>query len=243
MKKCILCGFEGDTYFCEKCGGRMEKSSDVEETIVENTGGLKDLNYLNVTLVFLAILVAIKLFIHGTFQWQVVVLAVIAKSIEVFISKKRRKSPSNRINNLKMQLICLCISFALLFTIDSYYRQSENPYAEEVKTDIFDYSVAYYKGEYDTIKGVSGTVLINVFEFNNTRFGDYYLVIPFVEGWGRFGGNFRVFKEKGIEYETPIILEDVDSCKLIIKRKGKDDLVYVFPYHTSKYYLDSKPKA
>ena len=128
MKKCILCGFEGDTYFCEKCGGRMEKSSDAEEIIVENTEGLKDLNYLNVTLVFLAILVAIKLFLHGTFQWQVVVLAVIAKSIEVFYKKKRKKLPITEIKNLKMQLICLCISFALLYTIDSYYRQSENPY-------------------------------------------------------------------------------------------------------------------
>ena len=90
MKKCILCGYEGDTYFCEKCGGRMEKSSDAEEIIVENTEGLKDLNYLNVTLVFLAILVAIKLLLHGTFQWQVIVLAVIAKSIEVFISWHRK---------------------------------------------------------------------------------------------------------------------------------------------------------
>lgn len=240
MKKCILCGYEGDTYFCEKCGGRMEKSSDAEEIIVENTEGLKDLNYLNVTLVFLAILVATKLLLHGTFQWQVIVLAVIAKSIEVFISKKRRNLPSTEIKNLKMQLICLCISFALLFTIDSYYRQSENPYAGDVKTDISEYIVAEYEGEYETIAGVSVTVSIEVYEFNNTRFGDYYLVTP---GLGSYGGWFRVFKEKGIEYETPIILEDVDSCKLIIKRKGKDDLVYVFPYHSSKYYLDSKDRT
>lgn len=240
MKKCILCGFEGDTYFCEKCGGRMEKSSDAEEIIVENIEGLKDLNYLNATLVFLAILVAIKLFLHGTFQWQVVVLAVIAKSIEVFYKKKRKKLPITEIKNLKMQLICLCISFALLFTIDSYYRQSENPYAGDVKTDISEYIVAEYKGEYETIAGFSVAVSIEVYEFNNTRFGDYYLVMP---GLGRYGGWFRVFKEEGIEYETPIIIEDADACKLIIRQKGKDDLVYVFPYYSSKYYLDSKART
>lgn len=238
MKKCILCGYEGDTYFCEKCGGRMEKSSDAEEIIVENTEGLKDLNYLNVTLVFLAILVAIKLLLHGTFQWKVIVLAVIAKSIEVFISKKKQKLPSSETRNLIMQLICLCISFTLLFTIDSYYRYEENPYMELERSGQGTTVAKYeweYKFENEYRKEIRKDRLI-VSEYNNTEFGDYYQVnYPY-----GYGFSFRVFKEEGIEYETPIIVEGEDLCKLIIKRKGLTDLVYVFPYYSSEHYMESK---
>ena len=121
-------------------------------------------------------------------------------------------------------LICLCITCALLICIDSYYRESDTPYKET-------YSEEYKVALLDT-KTEKHSAYIEVYEYSHPELGDYYRIKSFASlaGNNSWYGTFRVFKEDEIEYDEPLIVEEEDSCKVILKRKGLDDLVYVIPY-------------
>jgi len=111
-----------------------------------------------------------------------------------------------------MILICLCISLALLFTIDCFYRESENPYDEVNLTP------------YDKFELKNSHIHVCVYDFEHPQYGEYYKVF-FVSN--QRSGIFRVFKEEGIEYETPVIIDEGDYYKIVIGRKGLNDLVYI----------------
>lgn len=116
-------------------------------------------------------------------------------------------------------LICLCMLCVLLFSVDSYYRESDVPY-EEIYPE--EHIVASFNTEIKTQK-----VRISIYEFNDSKLGDYYRVNFSV---GENAGTFRVFKDEGIEYKKPLIVEEKESCNIIIKRKGMTDLKYIIPY-------------
>jgi len=116
-------------------------------------------------------------------------------------------------------LVCLCISLALLFTVDCYYRESESPYNE---TNFQEHFVERF--EIDTPTNYCS---VGIHEFNNNECGSYYR-INYSNGQHSMG-LFRVFKEEGIEYKTPVIIAEDGSCKIVIERKGLSDLVYVIP--------------
>ena len=116
-------------------------------------------------------------------------------------------------------LIYLCMLCVLLFSIDSYYRDSDVPYKEI-------YPEEHIVANFDTETKMQ-RVSIAIYEFNQPKLGDYYRVNFSV---GHSGGTLRVFKDEGIEYEKPLIVEEKDSCNIIIKRKGMTDLKYIIPY-------------
>jgi len=114
-------------------------------------------------------------------------------------------------------LICLCISLALLFTIDCYYRESESPY-DEINHE--EHIVAELNfNDPDKLPGVV------VYEFDDQKFGNYYKIYRYyrIE-------SFRIFKEEEVEYETPVIIDEGDYYKIVIGRKGLNDLVYIISY-------------
>ena len=75
----------------------------------------------------------------------------------------------------------------------------------------------------------NGEGVISVSEFRDAKSGDYFNISYAAEG-GYPGGKFRVFKEDGVKYETPMIINNNVYAEIIIKREGMDDLVYVIPY-------------
>ena len=76
-------------------------------------------------------------------------------------------------------------------------------------------------------------IWIIVSEVENSEFGKYFKISSYV-GKTRAVGNFRVFKEKGVVYEDPVIVNEEDNCRIIIKRKNMDDLVFIIPYYNIK---------
>ena len=82
-------------------------------------------------------------------------------------------------------LICLCMLCVLLFSVDSYYRESDMPY-EEIYPE--EHIVASFNTEIKTQK-----VRIAIYEFNDSKLGDYYRVNFSV---GENAGTFRVLKMK-----------------------------------------------
>ena len=225
MKQCILCGAEGDTYFCEKCGGRMENPSASEKSIDKNIHEMEKVNYLNIVFIFLAIIVVVKLVSVGEFLWQFATLAVVVKTVDVYMSHKGKVLLGQKMEEWKKRLICLSVSFLLLFALDSYYHESGNPYD---KTDIHGHIVTKFESNDEQNK-----IWIIVSEVENSEFGKYFKISSYV-GKTRAVGNFRVFKEKGVVYEDPVIVNEEDNCRIIIKRKNMDDLVFIIPYYNIK---------
>jgi len=123
------------------------------------------------------------------------------------------------------KVLCLTLSLLLLFSIDCFYHERQMRYIE-INAD--EYLVAEYKNETSDKR-----MFITVCEFDSTEYGSYYRIYASSSGANHMG-LFRVFKEKGVEYETPIIVEEENSCKIIIKRKSSKDLVYAIPYHRYK---------
>lgn len=220
MKKCILCGAEGDTYFCEKCGGRMEDPSSSEKTMYKNIYEMEKKNYLNIVFIFLAIIVVVKLVSVGEFLWQIATLAVVVKTVDIYMSHKGKVLPGHKMEEWKKRLICLSVSFLLLFALDSYYRESKNPYME---TDVESHIVAESEE-----KMMAGNGVVTIYDTKNLKLGDYYKICYMngANGWN----IFRIPKENQIKYGTPSVSKNEYGYEVTIKREGMDDLVYVMPY-------------
>lgn len=176
--------------------------------------------YRNFLFVILGFIVAGIYFVWGIYLWPIVVLILGIVINDVYKRDKNEDSEMKILDNGAKQLICLVVCFALLFSIDSYYRQSEVTYSKE---DLE--KSTYTRFEISN----NGEGVISVSEFRDAKSGDYFN-ISYAAEEGYPGGKFRVFKEDGVKYETPMIINNNVYAEIIIKREGMDDLVYVIPY-------------
>lgn len=183
------------------------------------------MRYVDIVLIVIAACVAGIYFVWELYLWPIILIMVAYKIRQIYNSNKSKESKTGRLSQGEQQLICIMICFVLLFSVDSYYRESGDPYRE---TDLYGRSVARFEKESE-----DNEISVNISEIENSKFGQYYHITSYVSKT-RAVGNFRVFKEKDIKYETPEIIEEKEFCKIIIKRKNMDDLVYIIPYYNVK---------
>lgn len=178
------------------------------------------MKYLNIIIIYIVAIIIGKFFMCEIFLLPLAILAVVLKVIERCKLFKVKSEKNIKIDGKIKRLICLSICFLLFLSVDSYYRESKNPYNE---TDLESHLVAESEE-----KTVLKTGIVTVYDIKNLKFGDYYKICYMngANGWN----IFRIPKENQIEYGIPSVLKNEYGYEVTIKREGMDDLVYVMPY-------------
>ena len=174
----------------------------------------------------IVVIIAVIYFVWKLYLWPIMALMLGIITYAVYKQDKNTDPEIKKIDSMTKQLICLILCFVLLFSIDSYYRQT--PKANESGN-----LVESIYAEFETLYG--GEAHIGVYEHEDDKFGDYFNVWHSIYVSGKYssGSSFKVVKEEGIKYETPKIVNQNVYAEVIIKREGMDALVYVFPYYSN----------
>ena len=178
------------------------------------------MKYLNIIIIYIVAIIIGKFFMCEIFLLPLAILAVVLKVIERCKLFKVKSEKNIKIDGKIKRLICLSICFLLLLSIDSYYRESKNPYME---TDVESHIVAESEE-----KMMAGNGVVTIYDTKNLKVGDYYKICYMngANGWN----IFRISKENQIKYGTPSVSKNEYGYEVTIKREGMDDLVYVMPY-------------